>query len=137
MPIEYKSHTADIQMVLTAGTLEELFSLALKGMSNIIQEAGCSEAEYKMNPEIIDLEGADLTNLLIDFLSDALSYTYINKTLYCGFHNIHISENSLICKIYGCPLRQMDEEIKAVTYHGARVCKNENDEWTVSIIFDI
>ncbi len=137
MAIEYKAHTADVQMVITAKSLEDLFMLALKGMGNIICEKGCDTTAERTSSETIHLEGTDVTNLMIDFLSDALSLSYIRKTLFCAIRNIQITENSIKCEISGYPIQKMDEEIKAVTYHGARVCKNEKDEWTVSIIFDI
>ena len=136
MPVEYRSHTADIQMVIKAKNLEELFELSLKGMSNILVDSGCDNKSSQQS-QFIEITGIDTTNLIIDFLSEVLSYSYINKVLYCSLRVSELNEKSIKAELFGRPIDHLDEEIKAVTYHEAMAEQDEMGQWSVSIIFDI
>ncbi|NNK86989.1 MAG: archease [Flavobacteriaceae bacterium] len=136
MPIEYRSHTADIQMVIKADDFQQLFELSLEGMSNILVHSGCITT-YDEQSQEIEISGQDTTNLLIDFLSEALSYTYVNKVLYCKLHVLALNDRHIKALLFGLPIQSLDEEIKAVTYHEAKVEQDIEGKWSVSIIFDI
>lgn len=137
MSITYHSHTADIRMVVKAKTLQELFELSIKGMSNILKENACSELSSIESEIMIEVTALDYTNLLIDFLSQVLSYSYIKNVIYCEVKFLEFKEYSLKAEIFGEPVRQFDEEIKAVTYHEANVYKDNESFWKTGIIFDI
>ena len=137
MPIEYRSHTADIRMVITAKTLKELFQLSLEGMSNIMKAADCDKEDSFRRCDQIELKATDVTNLLIDFLSEVLSMSYVERSVYCKLSCSELTEQVITAEIYGRPVDQFDEEIKAVTYHEADVRRNPAGDWEVTIIFDI
>ena len=139
MSIKYLSHTADISIEVEAKTIQELFLLGLKGMGNILKTDCCDKTLQDDKSSItINVQSNDFTNLLIDFLSEVLSESYINNTIYCDFNSIEISDYRIKAELIGTHVESFDEEIKAVTYHEANVfLDKENKLWKTSIIFDI
>lgn len=137
MKIKYLPHTADIRMFIEGGTIPELFLAGLKGMSNIMKDGVCDEINSFDSRVTIRTISDDPTNLLVDFLSDALAQTYANKVLYCKMKVLHYKEFEIIAELFGYPTDDFDEEIKAVTYHEANVRINKDKHWETLIIFDI
>ena len=137
MSIEYRSHTADIRMLIHAKTLEELFKNGVKGMGNILKEGFC-ESSHEINTKVmIEVKAADNTSLLIDFLSDVLSQSYIENVVFWDIEIIELTEYKIRAKLSGTQVEIYDEDIKAVTYHEAHVTTNDQGYWCTSIIFDI
>ena len=136
MTITYLPHTADIRMRVTAPTLEELFYNAVVGMNGILKEGFCRGAISVKNGTTLEITGTDHTAMLIDFLSEVLSLSYAEKRLFCDLE-IVLGEDRLWARIFGIPIGIFDEEIKAVTYHEAKVDRNNNEEWEALVLFDI
>ena len=137
MKIKYLPHTADIRMSIEGETLQNLFKAGVKGMANLLKENTC-ELTHKFNSKTrIKTCSLDYTNLLIDFLSDVLTYTYTNKTIYCKINILSLEKYKIVADVFGVETNDFDEEIKAVTYHEAEVIKNKNNLWETCIIFDI
>lgn len=137
MKIWYLPHTADIRMKIEAATLEDLFTIGVEGMSNILIEGYCKKSlKFKLKRSI-KIQSSDYTCLLIDFLSEVLSHSYTDKAIYCGVNSIFLSEYEINAEITGVPIEKFHEEIKAVTYHEAQVQKNRKDLWETLVIFDI
>ena len=137
MKIKYLPHTADIRMLIEGETLQELFLAGLKGMNHILKEGVCKDVQTFDSIANIRTISNDRTNLLVDFLSDALTHSYVNKTLFCKMKVLHISSFEISAELYGQSIDEFDEEIKAVTYHEARIRKNSNNLWETIVIFDI
>ena len=137
MKIWYLPHTADIRMKIEAATLEDLFTIGVEGMSNILIEGYCKKNLKLKLKRSIKIQSSDYTCLLIDFLSEVLSHSYTDKAIYCGVNSIFLSEYEINAEITGVPIEKFHEEIKAVTYHEAQVQKNRKDLWETLVIFDI
>ena len=137
MKIEYLPHTADIRMKVEAASLEELFQAGLLGMSRILNESFCQEKEEFSIYIPVTLTASDLTCLMVDFLSEALTISYTHKAIFCAMENVEISETGIRAKLCGAQNEHLDEEIKAVTYHEAHVLQNSLKEWETVIVFDI
>lgn len=127
-------HTADVRLYVEGSSLEELFVAALEGMSSFIKDSTLSQYSLEEN---INLNCSNTTILLIDFLSDVLTYSQINKAVYKKIEFDSISSVSLKAKIFGEKVETFDEDIKAVTYHEAEVKKNEKGNFETIIVFDI
>lgn len=134
---EFHPHTADIRMKVVAPTLDKIFEAALMGMSEILKEGHCSKNFNYNIHSIIEIEAKDRTCLLIDFLSEALSLSYTEKAVYCKLMVQDLQNNKLKATMLGTPIDGLDEEIKAVTYHEAKLAKNNSGLWETFIIFDI
>ena len=136
MTISYLPHTADVRMRVTAPSLEKLFYQAVAGMNGILKEDFCPGAIPVKNGITLELTGTDHTAMLIDFLSEVLSLSYSEKSLFCDME-IVLGEDRLWARLFGIPVGIFDEEIKAVTYHEARIDRNSDDEWEAFVLFDI
>lgn len=137
MTIKYLPHTADIRMSIEADSLATLFDLSLKGMAEILKEGGCDTDSLADFRETLYMEAPDTTCLLIDFLSEALSLSYVHKSIFCHLQIISLTDRSVRAEIIGHSIDSYDEEIKAVTYHEAAVNENEPGKWQTVIVFDI
>ena len=137
MRIQYLPHTADIRMKIESSTLQELFTAGTQGMSNILRKGFCNQHHSLNHQTKIEIQSSDYTCLLIDFLSEVLSLSYIEKSIYCKIQMLYFSKHKLVAVVFGTRVDFFEEEIKAVTYHEAHVGKNSNNCWETFIIFDI
>lgn len=132
---EISDHIADVRLKVEGSTLSELFNAAVAGMSEIIAQHQCRQPYTEKFD--LTLESMDTTTLLIDFLSDVLTQTHLNKTLYCYAEFSILTDKKLSATIYGNKVEHFDQDVKAVTYHEAEVKKNAQGNYETIIIFDI
>lgn len=135
MPYSFYEHTADVRMNVSGRTLEELFRDALTGMV-VITDPEKKEGGAPVEKEII-LEANDTTNLLVDFLSDALTLMHTEYVAYTDIIFDILNEKELKAKLIGYTTKSFAEDIKAVTHHEAEVKQNKDGVWSTNIIFDI
>ncbi len=133
----YHSHTADVSMKVLADSLNELFETAMRGTSNLLKDEFCNETTVFSSEKTISVRSADIIALLIDFLSEVLLHSHINKAIYCKLNIVKLSNQEIEATILGSTVENFDEDIKAVTYHEANVFQNKNNQWEANIIFDI
>lgn len=135
MSYSFLGHTADMRMSVKGKTLEELFRDALLGMMAAADpDIGKGAQGVKRT---IRLGAPDITALLLDFLSEALTWAHTEREAYADVQFRSLSENSLEAELAGYRAESFGEDIKAVTYHEADVKKNSEGEWSTVIIFDI
>ncbi len=137
-------HVADVRLKVESDNIEELFTAALEGMGNLVKDGSCpasTSQEPKKNPEEskekIEISSVDSTALLVDFLSEVLTYTQVNKVVYCKAKFEKLTDNFLKATIYSKKVDKFDEDIKAVTHHEAEIKKNKEGNFETIIIFDI
>lgn len=130
---EILEHTADLKIRAFGKTKEELFKNALLGMSSV------QKTELPAGEKItvkIKIESADPTALLVDFLSEALTQSQIDKAVFYEVKFSKFSDAALEGEIEGVKIAEFDEDIKAVTYHGAEVVQ-KNGVYEATVIYDI
>ncbi len=130
-------HTSEAAIHVEGDTLEELFRAALEGMASILKQSGCRDGAPAVRTDEIALEARDATTLLVDFLSETLTLAEIRRVLYCEAQFAELSETYVRAALVGRDAGGFDDDIKAVTYHGAQVRKNSAGRWETNIIFDI
>src|SRR6478735_9133648 len=126
-------HTADIRLKVEADTLERLFEGALQGMGDLLKENSCNEKFSPQLSEAISVSSVDLTTLLIDFLSQALTLSFEKRVVFCLLRIDQMNETSLTGWLEGSVVDDFEEDIKAVTYHEANVQKKESGNWETVI----
>ncbi len=136
MKYQFLPHTADIRMKIEAETLPLLFYAGVKGMSQILKEDQCHKNHFEVQ-KVITVSSSDVTCLLIDFLSDVLTYCYTEKAVFCEVNFLEFSHQLLAAEVSGRSVDGFDEEIKAVTYHEAAVIQNKIGIWESIVVFDI
>ena len=132
------SHTADLAIEVKGRDLEDLFRNA--GLSMI--DLSLDSLEKVEEKERIEFEcnGTDLVDLFIRYLSE-LHYIIFGKLfLYSEIKIEKIDENHVkgyvIGEYFDAKRHSFEIEIKAVTYHMARV-ERKNGEWTGFVVFDV
>jgi SHS2 domain-containing protein len=135
---EILEHTADIRLKFTGSTFEELLQAALLGMASIIKpdHQKLPSTPKEIQKKII-VQSPDQIALLVDFLSDVLTQTHINKALFDTVSFQQLDTQNLQATIVGKPVDIFDEDIKAVTYHEAYINQQKNGSLEAQIIFDI
>ena len=130
-------HTSDIAIQAEGYSLKEVFSSALWQMNQVLLPDYCLEADHYDCTFRIYLRGEDPTVLLVDFLSEALALTYIQKALFCRVTFEVLTRRELVGDLYGRWYGQLANEIKAVTFHGAHLRQGPFGKWETPILFDL
>lgn len=133
----FLSHTADIAVLLQADSKKELFAAGLHAMNEVLREGFCGQAPPSNIEETLALQSIDDTALLIDFLSEALTLSYLRRCLFCKVEIARLAGGALTATLHGCPVDFFTDDIKAVTYHDAHIRQTTAGRWETPVIFDI
>lgn len=145
---EVLPHKADLKIKAFGGTKEELFLNMLLGMNNSISSPpfleetaprSVAKAMARRRQEI-KIKSPDLPALLVDFLSEILYQTQINRTIYnqVKFKKFTgLGQAEIEGEISGRKVERFKEEIKAVTYHSLDVSQRKDGIWEATVLFDI
>ena len=92
----------------------------------------------------IKIKSPDLPALLVDFLSEVLYLTQVNKEIYNKVKfkkfsdpSINSGQVELEAELLGQKVKRFGEDIKAVTYHSLNVYQNKDGSWEAIVLFDI
>src|SRR5215213_1099232 len=78
---ELAQHIADVRLLVSAPSLEELFRDAVRGMYAVMR--GAPAAEARRVERVITVEdSADRTALLVDFLNEVLQRAHVARELF-------------------------------------------------------
>ena len=134
--IEFLDHTGDVGVKIYAETLEQVFQLAAASMFHII----CTDEVADVKSRIIKVEGADLEQLLVNWLSELNFFFQTEQFLLADVRLLKIDGLMLTAEVSGEKVdvkkHNIHTEIKAVTYHKLKV-EHKEEKWTVQVIFDI
>lgn len=130
-------HTADIRLKVEGSTLKELFWAACEGMTKILKGDGEKKINKTVLTEEIIINSPYITALLIDFLSELLTKSFLNNAVFDKVEFRELTDTSLKAKIIGTKVEKFAKDIKAVTYHEANVIKNKKGNFETMIVFDI
>lgn len=137
-------HTADIGVEICGRTKKELFVHAAEALFDILIEKNGWENQAtdwtKLRRKIRTLDGADVEDLLINFLRELL-YLF-NGAGWVVDHCImaECGNKRLVVQLsvepYNKKKHLIRTEIKAVTYHGLSVTKTKAG-WKARVVFDV
>lgn len=130
-------HTADKGFKVEAESLQDLFETSVRGLAHMCREDLAESATTASESYIIDVEAEDITGLLVDFLSEVLTMSHIQKMVFLKADIDRLEETKVRAEIYGKKVDYFDEDIKAVTYHQADVRKNGSGNYETTVVFDI
>lgn len=141
---EFFDHTADLGANIHGATHEELFQNAAAALYHAL-------GEFKLKPDrtahYIRLKSNSMEELLVEFAGELLFLFDAHRLLFekieIEVRDIVIKElqhSYLLAKLTGgevdLPRSEPNYEIKAVTYHHARIEKAESG-WKATLIFDV
>jgi len=134
MKFEILDHKADLKIRAFGKTKEELFLNMLLGMNSALR-AQIQDSKPEMRK--IKIKSPDLPALFVDFLSEVLYQTQVNKEIYNNVRFKKISDFEIEAEISGQKVERFGEEIKAVTYHNLEVEQKDDDVWEATVLFDV
>jgi SHS2 domain-containing protein len=135
-------HEADLGFEVAAPDLERLFARAALALHDIVADTSAARPEAERR---LDVEGADLEDLLVRFLEEA-HYAFEGEGMI--FARVDVE------RVAGSPggvwtargagrgerfdreRHELRRPVKAVTYHALRVEKR-GDEWRAGVILDL
>ncbi len=132
---ELAQHTADVRLLVSGASLEELFRDAVRGMFAVMRGMPAHDAR-PVSRVIAVHDSADRTALLVDFLNDVLHRSHVAREMFDDVTFARLEEHSLEATLTGVTPAEFDEDVKAVTYHEADVCEREG-VWRTTLVFDI
>jgi SHS2 domain-containing protein len=131
---ELLAHTADVRILARGSTQAELFEAALQGLCAVLLP-GYKEKQIDIGFELTTTS-IDMTSLLIDFLSDALTLMHSKQCLLYKAEIISADETLVKSKLMGYRIKEFENDVKAVTYHEAEV-KSRDGLMESIIVLDI
>ncbi len=129
-------HTADIRAEVTGSTLEALFVNAARGLTGLLYAGPTVRAETEID---LVLEGGEVEEILVDWLREILYRKEAEGLVFVRAEVEELSTESLkVRTFFGSVIGEEapEVEIKAVTYHGLSVERNDSG-FTAKILFDI
>ena len=131
---EILEHVSDLKLRAFGKTKEELFLNMLLGMS----ESQKPEIKKgKKTKREIKIKSLDLQTLLVDFLSETLYLSQVNREAYFNVKFRRFFDNEIEAELIGQKVERFGEDIKAVTYHGLNIRQREDGIREATILFDI
>lgn len=127
-------HTADLKMQVYGKAKEELFLNMLFGM------AESQRAEIKNKEKIkreIKINSPDLGALLVDFLSEVLYLSQVNKEIYKDIKFKKLTSRELEGELIGQKFERIGLDIKAVTYYSLDIHQKKDRTWEATVLFDV
>jgi len=151
MKYEILEHKADLKIRAFGKTKEELFLNMLSGMSENMKPELQKPGEKTKRK--IKLSSFGFQALLVDFLSEVLYLSQVNKEVYNKVEFREFSETEgkedksssspftaaweIDGEIFGQKVERFSEDIKAVTHHDLNIQQNPEGIWEATVIFDI
>src|SRR5215467_11831161 len=134
---EVFEHTADLGLRIRSPELDTLFAEAGEALfAAIVEDLATVEAKENVT---VRLKGDDRVFLLFDWLNELLYHFDVEHRLFSRFE-VRVTAEGLEGSAWGESLDRdrhaLAHEVKAITYHGLRVDREE-DGWIAEIIVDI
>ena len=131
---EFISHTAEAGLLVQSDTMDGLFRAALQGMAEWLKPAQSREAVYRRQ---LTVTSVSRQTLLVDFLIEVLTRSQIERVVFFDAEFSRMDPSCVEATLVGSPVEQFEDDIKAITYHGAGIRKREDGLFESEVIFDI
>lgn len=131
---EILEHKADLKIRAFGKIKAELFLNMLLGMIE------SQKPEIKENQKIkreIKIKSLDTETLLVDFLSEVLYLTQVNREIYNDIKFTKFTDTELEGELIGQKIERFGEDIKGATYHDLDIDQKENGVWEATVLFDV
>ncbi|NTV01849.1 MAG: archease [Chlorobiaceae bacterium] len=133
MPFRLIEHTADLCFEVTAGSFGELLEESMRAMTGWTGPVwGTAVVECRFS-----VESPGRAVLLVDLLNEALTLSQIHREAYERIEFRCLEERRAEGRFIGRSITGARDEIKAVTYHGAKVERQPDGTWLATILMDI
>jgi SHS2 domain-containing protein len=130
-------HTADLDLEVTGTDAADLFVQAACALFDLITDRGALTGRATQQ---LVVTGADWSDLMVNWMRELLylfngCYTLVKDVSICRISETDL-EARLTCEPLDSRRHVINQEIKAVTYHGIEVM-GAPDRWTARIVLDV
>ena len=132
---EILPHIADLKIKSFGRTKEELFKNSLLGMIESLKPE-IKKRGVKVQRKI-KIKSPDLPALLVDFLSEVLYLTQVNREIYKNIKFDKFTDTEIEGELFGKKVKSFGEDIKAATYHSLDIHQKKDGFWEATVLFDI
>ncbi len=127
-------HTADRALKINGQNLEELLVNAARGLNSLLEaDGGLNSTPLTKS---IDLEAMDAESLLVEWLSELAYWAEAEMLVFSKFDLQDVSPTRVKAKIHGSRVAQLDNHIKAVTYHNLEIVQTGSG-LAATVVFDV
>lgn len=130
-------HTADIGVRIFGETLKSLFEHGAEALFSLISGGGSAE---KSEIVTLAIAGDTLEDLFMNWMKRLLFEFNGNERLIIRAVILSLSENALEAELWVVPfdprIHEIQNEIKAVTYHGL-IVEKRGEGWFAQVVFDV
>ncbi|GIW66296.1 MAG: hypothetical protein KatS3mg095_0194 [Candidatus Parcubacteria bacterium] len=128
-------HTADIKFKVEAKNFLDLFRNSLNAINFYLKPRHKKKTKFFVLNINKDITPDNKTDILIDFLNEILSLTYIKKMIF-KIKKIEIENGVLKITLIGNRYQGLEKEIKSITYHQAKLYE-KNNNFIFEFIIDV
>jgi SHS2 domain-containing protein len=130
-----EAHTADVRLRVHAPTREALFVEAMRGLYDVMHATPGADARPVSRELTID--SVNVTGLIVDFLNEILMHLQTGREVFTQAAFSTLTDTDAICTVTGLAPAEVEEDVKAVTYHEADVRQDADGSWTTVLVLDI
>ena len=127
-------HTADRALKIFGRNLEELFLNAARGLNSLMVTD--EDLNSAPTPKSIKLDALDAESLLVEWLSELAYWAEAEMLVFSKFDLQDVSPTRVKAKIHGSRVAQVDNHIKAVTYHNLEIVQTGSG-LAATVVFDV
>ena len=127
-------HTADRALMIYGSDLQELLINAAGGMNSLlVQEYN----DFSLQEEkSVELDAIDSESLLVEWLSELAYWAETELLVFHKFDLHSVSPTHVKATIHGNRVAQLENHIKAVTYHNLEIIQTDAGV-TATVVFDV
>lgn len=127
-------HTADRALKICGSNLQELLINAAGGMNSLLVQE--YNAISRPEEKSVELEAIDSESLLVEWLSELAYWAETELLVFHKFDLHSVSPTHVKATVHGNRVAQLDNHIKAVTYHNLKIIQTDAG-LTATVVFDV
>ena len=127
-------HTADRALKIYGSNLQELLLNAAGGMNSLLARE--YNAVSPQEEKSVELDAIDPESLLVEWLSELAYWAETELLVFHRFELHSVSPTHVKATVYGSRVAQLDNHIKAVTYHNLKILQTDAG-LTATVVFDV
>lgn len=129
-------HTADRALSVWGADLPALFAGAARGMYSLATGGLGGQGLLPTEWRELKLEAVDRETLLVEWLNELLYLGEAEDLLFVDFQITSLTDERLEARVGGFPFGSTRGDIKAATFHGLELVRDERG-WSTVITFDV
>ena len=127
-------HTADRALRIYGSDLQELLLNAAGGLNSLLV-LQCN-ASARQEKKTVALDTMDAESLLVEWLGELAYWAETEMLVFHRFDLHSVSPTHVKATIHGSRAAQLENHIKAVTYHNLEIIQSD-EGLTATVVFDV